>query len=80
MLHPGITHWEQTVLRGIFRIDVDIDRLSLLVGNKIVKIEDLKDAYNYAWSGKHWGKVCYEYMLCALSVDPKFLPRTGFKC
>ena len=41
-------------------IEANLDKLRPVVDSKVFKLEDLKKAYEYQWSGKHQGKVCTE--------------------
>lgn len=39
-------------------IQANPDRLRPVVDAKVFKLEQVKEAYEYLWSGKHFGKVC----------------------
>ncbi|KZZ96472.1 Alcohol dehydrogenase superfamily, zinc-type [Beauveria brongniartii RCEF 3172] len=41
-------------------IEANPERLRPVVDKKLFKLEDVKKAYEYQWSGKHFGKVCIE--------------------
>lgn len=41
-------------------IEANPEKLRPVVDTKIFKLEQLKEAYEYQWSGKHFGKVCIE--------------------
>ncbi|OAA41419.1 alcohol dehydrogenase [Beauveria brongniartii RCEF 3172] len=41
-------------------IEANINMLKPVVDKKLFKLEDVKEAYEYQWSGKHVGKVCIE--------------------
>lgn len=41
-------------------IEANPDKLKPVVDSKTFKLEDLKQAYEYQWSGQHFGKVCIE--------------------
>ncbi|OAA82601.1 alcohol dehydrogenase [Akanthomyces lecanii RCEF 1005] len=41
-------------------IEANPDALRPVVDKKRFKLEDVKEAYEYQWSGKHFGKVCVE--------------------
>lgn len=41
-------------------VEANLDKLRPVVDKKTFKLEDLKEAYQYQWSGQHFGKVCVE--------------------
>jgi len=41
-------------------IEANLDKLRPVIDSKVFKLEELKEAYDYQWSGKHQGKVCIE--------------------
>ncbi|KAL6870134.1 hypothetical protein ACO1O0_001469 [Amphichorda felina] len=41
-------------------IEANIDKLRPVIDPKVFKLEQLKEAYEYQWAGKHQGKVCIE--------------------
>jgi NADPH:quinone reductase-like Zn-dependent oxidoreductase len=41
-------------------IDANPEKLKPIVDSKVFKLEQLKEAMEYQWSGKHQGKVCIE--------------------
>jgi NADPH:quinone reductase-like Zn-dependent oxidoreductase len=41
-------------------IEGNVERLRPVIDSKIFKLEQLKEAYEYQWSGQHQGKVCID--------------------
>ncbi|POR37005.1 Zinc-type alcohol dehydrogenase-like protein [Tolypocladium paradoxum] len=41
-------------------IEANPERLRPVVDKKLFRLEEVKDAYEYQWSGKHFGKVCVQ--------------------
>lgn len=41
-------------------IEANIEKLRPVVDEKVFKLEELKEAYDYLASGKHQGKICIE--------------------
>lgn len=41
-------------------IEANPEKLRPVIDSKVFKLEELREAYEYQWSGKHQGKVCIE--------------------
>lgn len=41
-------------------IEANVEKLRPVVDPKVFKLEELREAYEYQWAGKHQGKVCIE--------------------
>ena len=57
----GILVGNRTQMEDMCRaIEAHPDKLRPVVDPKVFNLEQLKEAYEYQWSGKHQGKVCIE--------------------